>query len=505
MNNFSTLQRNSGTLQSNLNRTAGNYAWTFTDADLFCNNPVFKESGGNIEMSCLTPASEIHYTTDGSTPTAATETVFTNETELPASNQYLIHAIAICGTAQSEIVTLLNKPDITLEKGPYLYKGTAWEPSVTDVSISSGTDIISAPTSPAASYTWNSDSYTNNLNVGTATLTLTDADESDLWYIWNASTTFTINPAEVTVKADDKTKVYQETPSVDPTLTATITGMVNNESESLITYTISREEGEAAGLYTITPTGDDVQGNYHVTYETGVFQIGKEMSPAPTVSLANWTYGSPIEPSVSGNASGGAVTYYYKVKDAGDDTYTEEVPVNVGNYTVKAEIARTDEYFPATTAAINFNITKASLAVVADAISKDYLDEDPELTYTVTGIQYNEDRNTILACELQREEGEAKGQYAITSKSLALLSTQNYNAPSFTGAMFTITAKALGDPVTFEPAPKISGRSLFAEPRLRHLRPRCGQPLLRFHLVACQQHDALRLAGGRAREGRSDD
>jgi hypothetical protein len=150
------------------------------------------------------------------------------------------------------------------------------------------------------------------------------------------------------------------------------------------------------------------------------------------------------------------VTYYYKVKDAGDDTYTEETPVNVGNYTVKAEIARTDEFFPATTAAVDFKINKASLAVFANAITKDYLDDDPELTYTVTGIQYNEDRNTILACELQRAAGEAKGDYAITKKSLTLLSTQNYNTPSFTGNTFTITAKALGDPVTFEPSPKIS-------------------------------------------------
>ena len=457
LNQISSLRKqdnNNTGIYSNLTRGAGNYAWTFEAATLFCNNPVFKESGGNIEMSCPTPASEIHYTTDGSIPTAATETVFTNETELPASNQYLIKAIAVLkndtNVHSDEVVTLLNKPDITLEEGPYPYKGTAWEPGVTEVSISSGTNLITAPTSPATY----SVTYSNNMDAGEATVVVNDANADDTWYILNATKAFTISPAEATVKADDKNKVYQETPLPDPELTATITGMVNNESESLITYTISREAGEAAGLYTITPTGDAVQGNYHVTYETGVFQIGQEITP--TVSLADWTYGSPNEPSVSGNTGDGAVTYYYKVKDAGDDTYTEEVPRNVGDYTVKAEIARTDEYFPAT-ATNNFKITQASLTVVADNITKDYLDEDPELTYTVTGIQYGEDRNTILACELQRATGEAKGQYEITSKSLTLLSTQNYKTPiSFTGATFTITAKALGDLVTLEPAPKIS-------------------------------------------------
>lgn len=454
LNNFSALRKHdsNANILTNVTRSASRFAWTFTDAELFCNNPVFDATGEKIIISCNTNASEIFYTEDGSDPDSES-TKYTSSSDLSASEQRYIKAIAICGTAQSEIVTLLNKPDITLEEGPYLYKGTGWEPGVTEVSITSGTDIISAPTSPAATY---SVTYSNNTDAGEATAVVNDANANDTWYILNASKPFTIDCAEATVKADDQTKVYQEPNLDDPTLTATITGLVNNEPESKITYTISREEGEAAGLYTITPTGEAVQGNYHVTYETGIFQIGKEMDPAPTVSLADLDYGSPIEPSVSGNTGGGEVTYYYKVKDAGDDTYTEETPVNVGNYTIKAEIARTDEYFPATTAAVDFKINKASLAVVADAITKDYLDDDPELTYTVTGIQYNEDRNTILACELQRAAGEAKGDYAITKKSLTLLSTQNYNTPSFTGNTFTITAKALGDPVTFEPAPKIS-------------------------------------------------
>ena len=455
MNNFSTLQRNNGTLQSNLTRGANNYAWKFTDA-LFCNNPVFDATGEKIIISCNTNASEIFYTEDGSDPDPES-TQYTSSSDLSASEQKLIKAIAIYGTTQSEIVTLLNKPDITSElEDDVTYNGTAWEPEVIEVSISSGTDIIIAPTSPVTY----SVTYTNNTDAGEASIVVNDANAYDTWYILNATKAFTINRAEATVKADDKTKVYQTPNLDDPTLTATITGLVNNEPESNIAYAISRENGEDAGLYIITPTGDAEQGNYHVTYETGIFQIGKEMSSAPTVSLANWNYGSPNEPSVSGNESGGDVTYYYKVKDAGDDTYTEEVPRNVGDYTIKAEIARTDEYFPATTAAVNFKINKASLTVVADPITKDYLDEDPELTYTVTGIQYNEDRSTIIACELQRATGEAKGNYNITQKSLRLLSTQNYNNPTFQGNTFTITAKNLGDPVTLEPA---SGISIYAK------------------------------------------
>ena len=88
----------------------------------------------------------------------------------------------------------------------------------------------------------------------------------------------TITPASVIVKADDKSKEWGT--ADDPTLTATVTGMVNDEDAStLIAYTIDRATGtitdgvENSGEYTLTPTGEATQGNYAVTYETGKFTI----------------------------------------------------------------------------------------------------------------------------------------------------------------------------------------------------------------------------------------
>ena len=439
-----SLNRTGTALQTKNSR--GNVAslWQFEEV---CLDPSFEQSGDNIIVSYYN-ASDVYYTTDGSDPSTS-GTLYESPT-WPSSTPYGIRVIAKLKSdpsVTSSEITLLNKPNITLEAGPYPYKGAAWEPAVTDVSIGS----IAAPTSPATY----SVSYTNNTNAGTATVNVSDNNASDTWYIMNATKPFTIDRAEATVTADYKTKVYETTPSADPTLTATVTGLVNNESETLITYTLSRVAGEEVGSYTITPTGDEVQGNYHVTYETGVFQIGYEIHP--TVSLTNRVYGDPIEPSVTGGGEG-AVTYYYKEKDAADDTYTEEQPVDVGNYTVKADVAATPEYFAATTAPVNFSITKRALTVTADAITKEYRDEDPELTYTIEGIQYNEERNDVLICVLQRAAGEDKGEYDITKVSHTLVSDKNYSFTdaSFTAAKFTITAKNLGDPVTFAPAPKIS-------------------------------------------------
>ncbi|MBO4915039.1 MAG: leucine-rich repeat protein [Oscillospiraceae bacterium] len=82
--------------------------------------------------------------------------------------------------------------------------------------------------------------------------------------------TVTISAKSVTVTADAKSKAFGEK---DPSLTATVTGLVSGEGASLITYSVSREAGEDAGTYTITPSGDAEQGNYIVAYATGTFRI----------------------------------------------------------------------------------------------------------------------------------------------------------------------------------------------------------------------------------------
>ena len=44
-------------------------------------------------------------------------------------------------------------------------------------------------------------------------------------------------------------------------------------ADGKISYTLTREEGESAGTYVITPNGDAVQGNYTVQYIPGILTI----------------------------------------------------------------------------------------------------------------------------------------------------------------------------------------------------------------------------------------
>ena len=141
------------------------------------------------------------------------------------------------------------------------YTGSAIEPTVV---VTNGETTLTLDTD----YTIE---YSDNTNAGTATVTITGIGN----YGGMMEKTFTIAPKPVTVTANDQTKEYGE---ADPTLTATVEGLVG---EDVITYSVSRAEGEAVGEYAITPTGDASQGNYTVNYVAGTMTITSN----PTLTL----------------------------------------------------------------------------------------------------------------------------------------------------------------------------------------------------------------------------
>lgn len=62
----------------------------------------------------------------------------------------------------------------------------------------------------------------------------------------------------VTVEAKNYEKAAG---TADPTFEATVTGVVGTDN---INYTITRPDGQTAGSYTLTPSGNNIQGNYYV-------------------------------------------------------------------------------------------------------------------------------------------------------------------------------------------------------------------------------------------------
>ena len=120
--------------------------------------------------------------------------------------------------------------------------------------------------------------YTYNFD-----LTLSDADttpngaKSKKYQDNNAS--FKIKPVSVTVKADDKQVTRGTAPNSIP-YTATVTGLVNDEAESLISrtiqcasYTVDTPVTSAGSELAIIASGAKEQGNYTVTYQPGKLTV----------------------------------------------------------------------------------------------------------------------------------------------------------------------------------------------------------------------------------------
>ena len=164
----------------------------------------------------------------------------------------------------------VDHPFIMIDGGAVTYNGQAQTPGIVVFQTEGSSFII-----PEDEY---SAEYSDNVAAGTATITLVNVSGN---YDVSGETTFLIWPKEVTVAANDAGKRFGD---ADPELTATVTGLVEGESEDLIAYTVTREAGEGIGTYAITPSGADLQGNYKVIFKPATFTIDVYGSVVVTIT-----------------------------------------------------------------------------------------------------------------------------------------------------------------------------------------------------------------------------
>lgn len=255
--------------------TAKSYTRVYGDA-----NPVFE------------------YTTEGASLNG-TPTITCNATETSAVGTY---AITISkGSVTNSNVTFVDgkltittktvdKPTILLSETNYTFDGNAKEPTIT---VNDGDKTI-----PAAEY---SASYTNNTNVGTATVTITDVEGGN--YAVSGSTTFTISKAEgsVTAPVGKSDLVYNGAAQDLITAGSTTTGTLEYSLDGT-TYAETIPQGTDAGSYTVyyKVTGDDNHNdvaaqNFQVTIASKTVE-----SPTITLSQTSYTYdGNAKEPTVT--------------------------------------------------------------------------------------------------------------------------------------------------------------------------------------------------------------
>lgn len=236
-----------------------NQSWHFIPVP--CDNPVitYDNTTNKVTITTTMEGADIHYTVDGTTtPTSSDGIQYNGEPFSLSSDQLTIKAVVSkTGYADSEVntTTISLNPTITLSANSYTYDGSAREP---DVSV----EVI-GNTVDASEYICN---YSNNTNAGTATVTITDNAGGD--YIVYGSTTFTIEPATLSITADAMTKGYGDP---DPELTFTPTGIVaGDDVADVFTGTLTRVAGENVGTYAIGRGTLDISADNH-NYEIGTF------------------------------------------------------------------------------------------------------------------------------------------------------------------------------------------------------------------------------------------
>ena len=221
-----------------------------------------------------------------------------------------------CSIAEKRVTT----PTITLDPTSYTYNGSAQIP--TTVTVKDGTTVI-----PSSEYNV---VYSNNINAGTATVTITDKDAGN--YYISGTTAFTIS---------------RVTPTVNPLPTAK--SLTYNGSEQTLANAGSTNFGSLqystseAGTYSTTVPKGTNAGDYEVWYKvvgdsnvnsTNPIKVSCSIAKATgtaTIAGTTNTYNNTAKNLIS--VSNNTGTMHYKV-DSGGWSTTLPQATNAGSWTI---------------------------------------------------------------------------------------------------------------------------------------------------------------------------
>ena len=246
--------------------------------------------------------------------------------------------------------------------------------------------------------------------LSVATFTVNDGNGGNNYTVSTVQNfTGVINQAGLTITADNESKVYGTTFTPDGTSQFTSSGLLTGDSISSVTLMSGAYAATAmvgGSPYPITPsaaTGTGL-GNYAITYDTGTLTVN-QATLTITADNENKTYGMSVTPlgtefMSSGLLNGDTVTSV-TLMSAGYATnatvgspgpgYTitpsAALGSGLGNYTVA--------YDPGT-----LTVNAATLAITANPQTKIYGQNDPTLTYGVSGLQNGDTAGSVLTGSL---------------------------------------------------------------------------------------------------------
>lgn len=375
----------------------------------------------------------------------------------------------------------LEKATVTVG-GNFTYDGTPQTPTADQVKV-----VLNGVEISPNQYTV---SASDNINAGTtATVTVTATENGD--YIGSASGVFTIAKAPLTITAGDQTITYGQNITTDPALGGSVKCDKLCDGDKLDSCTFTPSTKNVPGG-TITPSaaviknssGEDVTGNYAITYVDGVLTISRAEGTltVPETSISKNFGDEEFSLNCSTNGDG-AISY--AVSDSRDVTGAStgdtsiitvspdgkvqikgagsaEITVSLAegtNHTGGAEETVTVVVAKAAAPAIinetrNYTYTTGSKGTVTIDVSEKFPDDRGETEYTVTAI----DDNGILSNLSVDDNGKlaytVEGNKSIgdTAEVTVTARMANYESADFT-VKIELTAKKA---VELQPGSSIS-------------------------------------------------
>ena len=222
-----------------------------------------------------------------------------------------------------------------------------------------------------------------------------------------------ILPSAITVRAEEKVKLYGDK---DPSYTVVVVdGLLKNNDNltSISVGNMERESGESIGLYKINQGNFSLGANYKTTFETGILEIIEcdiEISAIKTSKI----YGNN-DVSIGFHISDGSL----KFNDEFTGALSRESGETPGEYAITQGSLRLNQNYNIIFRSENFTILKRPIEIIPTTLSKIYGDEEPAISYKVVGdLVYNDVLNGKLYRETQQVangKNENIGKYKIYS------------------------------------------------------------------------------------------
>ena len=327
-----------------------NYSFGYVNGTLSVGKALLTITATNASMTYgdAVPALHVSYSGfvngDNASSLTTQPSITTTATSSSAAGAYTITA---SGAVDPNYVITYQTGTMTVGKAPLTvtavnqimsYGGAVPALTATYTGFVNGDNASKLTTQPALSVSASSSSP-----AGTYPITVSGA-ASPNYTIGYVNGTLTINPAALTIKANNASMTYG---SAVPALGASYTGFVNGDNVSSLTnqavLSTTATPASPAGTYSITASGASGP-NYTITYQTGTMTVGKATLvvtadnkamalggplPALTVSYSGFVNAdnassltSPPTATTTATAASPAGTYTIKASGGSSPNYT---------------------------------------------------------------------------------------------------------------------------------------------------------------------------------------